>query len=270
MAGILAESVYRYATGSYKVQLLHQIKAPPSYGENGLDKQVGRILKEKPLLLSKTAFWWMNPFQFFSLPIVLLFSMVVFIVMKIFLNQLNKKSREEKAKLDSLVAISRTPGGRRKMSITERTVVRKSFIRKYAPEVIVVKSGYLKKRATTYAFAGYQRRYFELDNRKILKYWKSIFDKNEGKEARRTFNFDDPKKSEPPILSPQDMAENATSLKIKIIFSLCDNFGEKDDENESKTVNEDINKETKEVLELEAPDLKSANAWRRAFKDALG
>ena len=65
MAGILAESVYRYATGSYKVQLLHQIKAPPSYDENGLDKQVGRILKEKPLLLSKTAFWWMNPFQFF-------------------------------------------------------------------------------------------------------------------------------------------------------------------------------------------------------------
>ena len=268
MAGILAHSLFRFTTGNYNIEDNLKRINPPSVDESVLDKQVGRVLSEKPLLLSNSVFWFMNPFQFLSLPLVLLFSMVVFLIVKILLYNRYKESNTQKEIEDDLVRKSHTPGGRRRMSVSERTVVRNSFIQNYAQEVKIVKSGYLKKRATTNSFAGYQRRYFELDNRKILKYWKSIFDKNEGIKPRRTFNFDDPKKKEPPILSKEDMKENVTSTKIKICFSLDD-----DDESNvntaEKNINNEINMQTKEVLDLEAPDIRSANAWREAFKNAL-
>ena len=64
------------------------------------------------------------------------------------------------------------------------------------------------------------------------------------------------------------MKENVTSTKIKICFSLDD-----DDESNvntaEKNINNEINMQTKEVLDLEAPDIRSANAWRTAFKNAL-
>lgn len=226
-----------------------------------MDKQVGIVLQQEPLLLSQTPFWWANPFQFFSLPIILLFSMIVFLIVRTFWARTSKARTLEETKLQELVEKSKTPAGRRRLSITERTVVRKSFIQKFAQEVLVVQSGYLKKRATTHAFSGYQRRYFELDNRKVLRYWKSIFDKNEGQEPRRTFYFDDPTESEPPILSPMDMDDNVSSSKIKIIFSI--------DESHAKDMNNGANKQIKEVLELEAPGVHSARAWREAFKKAL-
>ena len=187
--------------------------------------------------------------------------MIVFLIIRTAWAHRSKARTLEEAKVKELVEKSKTPAGRRRLSISERTVVRKSFIEKYAQEVAVVQSGYLKKRATTHAFSGYQRRYFELDNRKVLRYWKSIFDKNEGQEPRRTFYFDDPKDSEPPILSPMDMADNVSSSKIKIIFSI--------DESHTKDPSNGLNKQIKEVLELEAPGVKSANAWREAFKKAL-
>ena len=34
-------------------------------------------------------------------------------------------------------------------------------------------------------------------------------------------------------------------------------------------INNEINMQTKEVLELEAPDIRSANAWRKAILNAI-
>eukprot|EP00944_MAST-04C_sp_MAST-4C-sp1_P012768 g12768.t1 len=261
MAAVLAHSIYRYTTGGYNAQEGVKQISPPKEGQSVMDKQVGAVLQQEPLLLSQTPFWWANPFQFFSLPVILLCAMIVFVIIRTVWAQRSKAHTLEEAKVQELVEKSKTPGGRRRLSISERTVVRKSFIQKYAQEVVIVQSGYLKKRATTHAFSGYQRRYFELDNRKVLRYWKSIFDKNEGQEPRRTFYFDDPNDSEPPILSPMDMADNVSSSKIKIIFSI--------DESHAKDLNNGANKEIKEVLELEAPGVHSAKAWREAFKKAL-
>ena len=134
----IAHSIYRYTTGGYNaIGGVKQI-SPPKEGQSVMDKQVGVVLQQEPLLLSQTPFWWANPFQFFSLPVILLFTMIVFLIIRTAWAHRSKARTLEEAKVKELVEKSKTPAGRRRLSISERTVVRKSFIEKYAQEVAVV------------------------------------------------------------------------------------------------------------------------------------
>ena len=140
MAAVLAHSIYRYTTGGYNAQEGVKQISPPKEGQSVMDKQVGAVLQQEPLLLSQTPFWWANPFQFFSLPVILLCAMIVFVIIRTVWAQ-NQRTRSKRQrykisrKVQNLVDVA---------VYLERTVVRKSFIQKYAQEVVIVQSKYLK------------------------------------------------------------------------------------------------------------------------------
>ena len=263
MAGVLVRSLYKGLTeqsGPSRL-LLSQGDAGQGGSQGGGAHAVS--LPASAYNSYKTSDY-LNPFVWFAVPSVLFAMSAVVIGIIVFQKKkANAIVPEIAEEVDGNVPEAAMTGKPTKaLSISEKSVVRKSFIKKFSKTADETRyNGYLHKKASRHVAQGYQRRYFKLSNSGKLTYSKSIFSmhNSSGRATKKskTFFLVNPNVDSPTILAPA-LADDSTDLKI--IFSRSS------EENTDKPAS---NGDEREVLELRAETVKEAKLWRHHIEEIL-